>query len=83
MNLNYSTLSNRINKGWDIEKALTTPSVCRKNCDITYNGKTQTLYQWAKETGLTYSALRHRFDRGWDIEKILTTPVNNKYKKDK
>lgn len=45
-----------------------------RNHLITYNGKTQTLAQWAAETGIKYDTLRARLDRShWDIEKALTT----------
>lgn len=41
---------------------------------LNYNGKHQTMNQWAKETGLTRTIIRSRLDRGWSIEKTLTTP---------
>ena len=41
---------------------------------ITFDGKTQRLSEWAKETGLHYDCLRGRLDTGWSIEKALTTP---------
>lgn len=42
---------------------------------ITYNGKTQTIAEWAKELGLTKSALQARLARsGYDLEKSLGTP---------
>lgn len=41
---------------------------------ITYNGKTQSLREWAEETGICYSTLIGRiFGRNWDIERALTT----------
>lgn len=46
-----------------------------RNHLITYNGKTQTLAQWAKEIGMDYNKLRARIVRShWSIEKALTTP---------
>ncbi len=42
---------------------------------LTYNGKTQTVSQWASEMGLPYEVLRRRIMmRGWEIEKALFTP---------
>ena len=41
---------------------------------ITYNGKTQTLAQWAKEYNLNYDCLRHRIKSGWNIERALNMP---------
>ena len=41
---------------------------------ITYNGKTQSLKDWAKEYDLEVRGLSERLRRGWDMEKSLTTP---------
>ena len=41
---------------------------------ITYNGKTQSLKDWAKEYDLDVHGLSDRLRRGWDMEKSLTTP---------
>ncbi len=41
---------------------------------LTHNGKTQTVGQWAKETGLNYQTIRRRIDiLHWSVEKALTT----------
>lgn len=45
----------------------------RNNHLITYNGKTQTLAQWADEIGLSYKTIQSRIKRGWNIEKALNT----------
>lgn len=47
----------------------------RNNHLITYNGKTQTLAQWSKETGILSSVIIKRFNLGWDVDEILTKPV--------
>lgn len=48
----------------------------RRNHLLTYNGKTQTLAQWADEIGISYDTLCSRIvQRHWDIERALTTPV--------
>lgn len=41
---------------------------------LTYNGKTQNLAEWARETGLDYSCLKWRAEENWTPEKALTTP---------
>lgn len=43
---------------------------CTQN--ITFNGKSQTLKQWAKETGINYVTLWWRFKNGWVPEKALS-----------
>lgn len=73
--IDHGCLRWRIDNGWDIEKALKTPS--HKRC-IDFNGKTKTLQEWAEKYGLKYSCLQWRIDNGWDIEKALTTPSKAK-----
>lgn len=46
----------------------------QNNQVITYNQKTQTLAQWAKEYGINKNTIRLRLRRGWSIEKAVTTP---------
>lgn len=46
----------------------------RKSKLIEYNGKKQSLEDWAKETGLTYPCLVWRLRNGWSIKQALTTP---------
>ena len=41
---------------------------------VTYNGKTQTIAQWAEELGIHYNTLQGRLtERKWSIERALTT----------
>jgi len=54
----------------------------RTNINITYNGKTQILADWAEEFNINPGVLRYRLKNGWDIEKALTFQVkigNNQY----
>jgi len=41
---------------------------------ITYNGKTQSLRDWAKEYNIGGRRLSERLRRGWSMEKALNTP---------
>ena len=46
---------------------------------ITYNGKTQTEAQWAKELGMNKYTLSSRINlRGWSIERAFTQPVRGR-----
>jgi len=46
---------------------------------ITYNGKTQTMKQWAEEIGMNYTTLVNRIVRNhWSVEKALTTKVTRR-----
>lgn len=47
----------------------------RQTKNITHNGKTQCLTDWAKETGIDRIVLHYRLKNGWSIDKALTTPV--------
>lgn len=42
-----------------------------RNRRLTYDGRTQTLAQWAAEYGVPYNRLYTRIYRGWDIERAL------------
>ena len=41
---------------------------------LTYNGKTKTLREWSKLTGIDYELLRSRIYSGWSTERIFTEP---------
>lgn len=43
---------------------------------LTYNGKTQTLMEWAQEVNIRYSTLRERYHYGWTAEQILNIPAS-------
>jgi hypothetical protein len=41
------------------------------NVLLTFQGKTQTMSQWATELGLNYASFRSRIRRNWPLEKIF------------
>ena len=46
----------------------------RRNHFLTYNGKTQTMKEWAEEVNINYNTLVGRINRlHWTVEKALTT----------
>jgi len=45
-----------------------------RNVVIEHNGKSQTLTDWAEESGIHKSTLTYRLRSGWPIEKALTAP---------
>lgn len=45
----------------------------RKNVFLTFNGKTQTISQWAREIVIKRNTLSYRLKRGWSVERALTT----------
>lgn len=49
----------------------------RNNVNITYQGKTQCLPDWAEELGISKSTLQSRINRSnWPIERAFTTLAN-------
>lgn len=47
----------------------------RNNVFITYNGKTDTMSNWAHELGISYNCIFKRIhDLHWSVEKAFTTP---------
>lgn len=51
----------------------------RSNRLLEFNGRSQTLSEWADELGFDYGALRSRLSlRAWTVERALTTPMRFK-----
>ena len=46
---------------------------------LTHNGKTLSLYEWSRETGIGYRVLKRRLKNGWPAEKALTVPPCPQY----
>lgn len=46
----------------------------RDNVFLEFNGKKQTMMQWARELGVGFRMIENRIKRGWSVEKTLTTP---------
>lgn len=75
----------RLRNGWSIETTLTTavgehrihkPRAYRGGRLIEYNGKIQTLSEWAAETGLPRSTINGRLETGWSPAEALTKPIH-------
>jgi len=50
----------------------------RNNHYLTHQGRTQTIKQWAEETGINEVAIYSRINKlGWSPERALTEPINN------
>jgi len=43
--------------------------------ELTYDGKTLSMREWFRETGLPVTSLYSRLKQGWPVEKVLTTPI--------
>ena len=55
-----------------------TDGILHKPKRIVFNGKTQTLREWATETGLSLSCISSRVGYGWAPHEILTRPALGK-----
>lgn len=89
------SMKNGWKMGLSIDRIDNDGNYCPKNCRwtdrctqanntsanrfITYNGKTQTEAQWAKELGMNKNTLSSRINlRGWSIERAFTQPVRGR-----
>lgn len=43
----------------------------RQNVNLTFNGKTQCMTDWAKELAIPYPTIQDRVRKGWSVEKTL------------
>ena len=84
-------------KGYEIERINNdkgySPDNCRwatrqeqmnntaSNRFITYDGKKQTIAQWARELNVNYRVLYARIRRGWDVKKSIETPIKSEFTK--
>lgn len=51
----------------------------RDNQFLTYNGKTQTIAQWAKELNINQNTLRNRIQKGWSDGEIFSKSVQSRH----
>lgn len=47
---------------------------------LEYDGKSLSLAQWAKVTGMSYDHIRSRYRMGWDMESMIRTEKNQHHK---
>lgn len=52
------------------------------NKNLTFQGKTMCITQWARELGVTRESIRNRLLRGWSVEDALTVKQGEKRWKD-
>lgn len=70
--LSTSTLKSGGTKSCGCLVHVVKPRLWKGDRTITYNGKTQTISEWAEEIGISYFTLYRRLSRGWDVERALT-----------
>jgi hypothetical protein len=47
----------------------------RNNVILEFDGRRQTVSDWARELGMSPQALNHRLKAGWSVEEALTKPI--------
>jgi hypothetical protein len=79
LNMPRATYYSRIKSGLTPEQALLTPIDMRYSGDskkrnlFTYNGKTQCVTVWSRESGIPASTLRQRIKKGYSPEQVMST----------
>jgi hypothetical protein len=76
--LKYKTLIGRLKRGWDLERALSSPlnpEMKRHIVDAKGN-EYESIQELSDAYGIDYASLYYRINHGWDIERALTVPVN-------
>ncbi len=53
----------------------------RTNRNLTCDGRTMTVVEWAEEIGVSYDFLYHRIEKGWSHERAIKQPKDKKYVK--
>lgn len=64
----------------EVKKEIKKPSLKIK--DITYNGETKSIREWAEELEMPWPTLYDRINRnGWTVEEAIKTPLGGRRKK--
>lgn len=76
LGIDSATLYMRLYKGWDVERALSTP--CRQKL-ITIDGETHTLVEWSRISGRARTTIQDRLRRGADYRTaIFANRIDNR-----
>lgn len=76
-----TTIFNRLKLGWSIDQALTRMARTRPRPNasmlqnLTFNGETLPITEWAERTGFSYRVIWTRIKSGWSTERALTIPI--------
>lgn len=69
--ISSDTIWKRLDKGWKVEEALTTPIQFQ---EITYRGETRSVEDWAQISGISATCLRSRIKYGWAVDDLFLPP---------
>ncbi|EEE35719.1 conserved hypothetical protein [Rhodobacteraceae bacterium KLH11] len=86
-----TTIKGRIANGWNIQRVLTQPIQIhtsrideqgrpkprrKRGTRFTYSGKTHTVREWSKITGIDVATINYRLRKGWSPERALSEPIS-------
>ncbi len=75
--IRLAVYSNRIKKGWTVERALTEPvGVAKVKCEDHLGRKYKSIKEMCRKYKMPNDTYRHRIKNGWSLERALTTPVH-------
>lgn len=83
--LDPDVISERLVRGWSIERALTSKKGSRRQDArlLSLRGETKTITEWARATGIGRTTIGMRLDQGWTPERALTTPPDARRRRKK
>jgi lambda repressor-like predicted transcriptional regulator len=85
-----STLYSRMRAGYSVKDVLDPESGARKRLEgskrggetrarkLTFQGRTLSLADWARETDIPYRTLRARLEAGWPMKRVLTEALSDR-----
>lgn len=74
--IDKSSLRERLDAGWSVERALTEP-IRYSHKLLSYKGQSKTAAEWADGIGLSRTTFASRLKYGWTLERIIETPARN------
>ena len=79
-NISETNYRRRKQRGWSVEETLSIP-VNKSNCGgkplyYNYYGKSMTLVEISKQTGIKSETIQRRISEGWDLYSAAETPIS-------
>lgn len=69
-------ITDRLNRGWPVKEALTTPAPIRVTLLLRHDGKAMSISHWAAELGCAKTTISKRiFVQGLSIDRALSDPI--------
>lgn len=82
LGLDVNLIGTRLNLGWSLEKALSTPVSRRSGRLVEWVGEKRRLVDLVRDLGLDINCVGSRLKMGWDLRRALTQPIKRYKGKD-